>query len=203
MQTKRTFIITSILTLSGVTHAQMMNNTTISRDLSNVPPSVMNRFQGTVQQGDVPSNITRTSPANTNSIPPLVHTQRTQNPQSNPQNAPSSGSNRIPLPDVKSLDCTPPTLTEEQMKTVATQYNNELASFASQNNLIGVTLDEKENLSQGVITTQFIYMKLPKSLKCHTLRILAPNSIVTMDYSVNRINVYIDENKRITKFMIG
>jgi len=190
----------------GSSYAQTMNNTTISQDLKGVPPSVMNRFQGKVQEGDgnVPTTVNRISPANSNSIPTMIHTQRTKNPsqaQTSPQN-PDNGTNSAPI---KVSDCNKNSkpITPEEMNVKSSQYNTELSSFASGNNLIGVTLDEKDNLPKGIVSVQFIYSKLPESLKCHTIRVIEPNSVVTMDYSPNRINVQIDANKKITKLVIG
>lgn len=197
-------VLLSILSINS--YAQNMNNTTISRDLSNISPSITNRFQGNIDDANssantnIPSNIKRSQSSNGASVPPLVHTQRTQNSNNNQNQTNNNG-----LPVVKTLDCKTQNqnITPDQMNSLSAQYNNELATFVSRNNLIGVTLDEKENLSQGIISTQFIYSKLPESLKCHSLRILAPNSVTTMDYSLNRINIYVDENKRIIKFAIG
>lgn len=34
-------------------------------------------------------------------------------------------------------------------------------------------------------------------------RIVRPNSLITLDYKENRINIYVDENNIIIKFSIG
>lgn len=72
-----------------------------------------------------------------------------------------------------------------------------LNHWTSEQKLVGQVILNKEEFLLNIKKT------IPALFKNFSIRIIENNSVVTQDYRVDRINIYLDENKKIKSVLIG
>jgi len=90
----------------------------------------------------------------------------------------------------------PPKNNEQgNLELIVNKHNVVLNKWIKSNHIVGVKIStEKEVRSLP---------NFPKEFEKFRIRILSHNGIATMDYSPERLNVLLDENKKISSITIG
>jgi len=72
-----------------------------------------------------------------------------------------------------------------------------LNNWTSEQKLVGQTVLNKEEFILNIKKT------IPNLFKNFSIIIIENNSVVTQDYRIDRINIYLDENKKVKSIVIG
>lgn len=107
--------------------------------------------------------------------------------------------------DIEKLSIVPTSQLESEASQQSTQQF-EFQRWVRNANFIGkkwVGEDSLLNISEKEVTTKQIKNTLPPNLKSYNIRIIFPNSVVTMEFNTKRINISVNNENKIMKVYLG